>query len=154
MKCQECDAPATHHVTELVRGEPTEYHVCDTHLKALETLQPARPHAPDTGFAAFTGDPTLAEALQNAVAWEKAAAYQLPALCLALHDENPEVRVLAAFRLMAFGADAESTLGALQEATRDPDERVRKAAKLAHDFIKAKEKPWFLWMGFPPRQER
>jgi protein arginine kinase activator len=41
MKCQACDKPATNHVTEIVGGDPVEYHICDTHLQNLEAIERA-----------------------------------------------------------------------------------------------------------------
>jgi protein-arginine kinase activator protein McsA len=38
MKCQACDEQATHHVTDLVDGEPVEYHICEKHLENLNSL--------------------------------------------------------------------------------------------------------------------
>src|SRR5262249_16352569 len=123
MKCQNCDKAATHHVTEIVAGKPVEYHVCDTHLHNLDALPPAAAlPGPKSGFGAFWRDPKLNEALRDAVARDKIAAYLLPVLCQALLDDNPEVRVSAAFRLMLLGGDARSTVGALQDARHDQDE--------------------------------
>lgn len=143
MKCQECDQQATTHVTEIVAGKAVEYHVCEAHLQKLEDLEPALPGR--KGVAAFF-DPKLTEALSNPVAREKIASHLLPALCLALLDESPEVRVVAAFRLMMLGSDARSTLGALQDALSDPDERVRQAAQIALEFIQSDEQPQWLFL--------
>jgi hypothetical protein len=130
----------------LVGGQPVEYHVCEAHLQELDTLVPAtaRPK-PATGFAAFWEDANLRQALQDRVGQEKVAAHLLPALALALLDENPRVRVSAAFRLMALGPDARSALGALQGALRDPDERVRRAAQLAVEYIQLEETPHLMF---------
>jgi hypothetical protein len=146
MKCQACDKIATHHVTELVRGEPVEFHVCDAHLQTLDTIgPPPKATAPENAFGAFLRTPELAGALRDPEACKKLAAYLLPPLCLALLDPTPEARVAAAFRLMALGSDAQSALGALQKALEDPDERVRKAAKIAVDFLQSNEgSPWFM----------
>jgi len=147
MKCQSCKQSATHHVTDIVAGKPVEYHVCDKHLQELDALEPA-PAAGDwtTGFAAFWNDDKLRAALEDQVAREKIAAHLLPALSLALLDDNPHVRVVAAFRIMALGPDSRSTLGALRDALRDPDERVRKAAEVAVNYIQNENIPrWWLF---------
>lgn len=39
MKCQQCDRPATFHITDLVEGEPKEVHLCEECAKAF--LAPA-----------------------------------------------------------------------------------------------------------------
>jgi HEAT repeat protein len=111
----------------------------------LEKLEPAgRSNNPATGFSAFMEDPELCELLRDQEARQKVAAGLLPPLCLALLDQKPAVRVAAAFRLMALGPDAQSALGALRDALKDPDERVRKAAAIALEHIQnAQESLWF-----------
>jgi HEAT repeat protein len=90
-------------------------------------------------------DPKLCEALRDLPTRQQLAAHLLPALCLALLDPSPEVRILAAFRLMQLGPDAQTVLGALREAQADPDERVRKAAAIALQFIESGEAmPWLM----------
>src|SRR5262249_8065663 len=104
LKCQTCDKPATHHVTELVAGEPVEYHVWETDLRDLEHLPPGG-RLPDlgTGFGAFLNDPALCEALRDPAVMQETAAHLLPALCLALLHQKPEVRISAVFHLMRLG---------------------------------------------------
>ncbi|MCE9544083.1 MAG: UvrB/UvrC motif-containing protein [Planctomycetia bacterium] len=34
MKCQQCDKPATFHITELAGGKPVELHLCEEHARA------------------------------------------------------------------------------------------------------------------------
>jgi len=41
MKCQSCDNQATLHVTEMVKGQPTEFHVCESHFDDLDKLKAA-----------------------------------------------------------------------------------------------------------------
>jgi len=136
MKCQECGEPATHHVTEIVAGKPVEFHVCDKHLQELDTIEPfSHPNQHATGFMAFYQDPQLQEALREPIARQELAAHVLPALCLALLSERPEVRIVSAFRLFLLGADARPASGALRDALRDPDDRVCKAARIALEYV-------------------
>jgi protein arginine kinase activator len=37
MKCQQCDKPATFHITELTGGKPTELHLCEDHARQYLT---------------------------------------------------------------------------------------------------------------------
>ncbi len=37
MKCQQCDKPATFHITELTGGKPQELHLCEDHARAYLT---------------------------------------------------------------------------------------------------------------------
>jgi HEAT repeat protein len=129
MKCQACDEPATCHVTEMVAGNAVEYHVCQKHASELDTLKPV-----DSSQAALESAEIL-QAFQDPLARQKMAAYLLPALCLALLDPNPEVRILAAFRMMNHGSEAKSALGALRTALQDSDKRVRKVAAAAIEYI-------------------
>jgi HEAT repeat protein len=138
MKCQACDQTATHHVTEIAAGEPVEFHVCDEHLQSLEDLKPSKvSHKAVNWFVTFLGDPEFRKALEDADARQKVAAHQLPALCLALLDEKPEVRITAVFRLTQLGPDARSAAGALRDALQDCDERVRRAAAIALEWIES-----------------
>lgn len=53
MKCQQCEKPATFHITELTGDKPQEYHLCENCAKSY--LMQNEPAAPPT--------PTLASAL-------------------------------------------------------------------------------------------
>jgi hypothetical protein len=146
MKCQACTEAATLHVTEIVAGQPVEYHVCNTHLQSVENLMPpAEPFNPTTAAAALFGDPEFHAALRDAGARQKMAAHLLPALCLGLLDQSAEVRIQSVVWLMQLSPDARPALGALQNALRDPDERVRKAAAVALEHIDSEQHlPWFV----------
>jgi HEAT repeats len=146
IKCQKCAQPATNHITELVAGRTVEYHLCEVHLKDLDTLVSKFPPAkPTTGFFGFGEDRELREALGDPAVRQEMAAYVLPALCLALLHEKPEVRIAAAYRLMQLGPDGRSAAGALRDALQDPDERVAKAARIALEYIETDEaRPWFV----------
>lgn len=37
MKCQQCEKPATFHITELTGGKPQELHLCEEHARAYLT---------------------------------------------------------------------------------------------------------------------
>lgn len=37
MKCQQCDKPATFHITELTSGKPQELHLCEEHARQYLT---------------------------------------------------------------------------------------------------------------------
>ena len=37
MKCQQCDKPATFHITELTGGKPQELHLCEDHARQYLT---------------------------------------------------------------------------------------------------------------------
>jgi hypothetical protein len=133
MKCQQCTNPATMHITEIVDGAPVEYHLCEQHLAALETLQPSPLSPHDTGG--------VLQAMSNPAARQKMAAHLLPALCLALLDEQADVRVLASFWLSQLGEDAHSALGALRTNLTHPEERVRNAAEFAIKAIQSGPTP-------------
>jgi HEAT repeat protein len=147
MKCQACVKAATIHMTEIVAGGAVEYHVCEKHAEELSQLKPgalaALAQEPYSGLMTLLNDPEVRKALKDPVAKEKMAAYQLPALCLALLDENPAVRIEAGFHLMYWGADAKAALGALKDALKDADERVRKVAAAAIQQIESGESPPF-----------
>jgi hypothetical protein len=132
MKFQACSDPATHHVTELDAGQPVAYHVRKGHLQTLDNLKGALPETTrgetPVGPGVFLLDPGVRQAVRNREALDKVTAHVLLALCLALLDPKPEVRIVAAFRLMQFGAGARSTTAALRGALQSADLRVRKAA--------------------------
>ena len=128
-----------------VANQPVEFHVCEAHLQDVESLGPdARANKQEAGFASFVDAPELRAAVRDPVVRQQMAAHLLPALCLALLNENPEVRVAAAFRLMLLGPDGRSSCGALRDALRDSDERVRKAVQIALEYIQTEQEfPWF-----------
>ncbi len=146
MKCQACEEQATHHVTELVAGKPEEFHVCEKHLQELKSLEPES-HGRRAGFWALWGDPEHREVLRDTEARQKMVAYLLPALCLALLDDKPEVKILSAYRLMQLGANAQSAIQALRNALLDKDQRVGKAAQIAIEWIETAQQTgqpgWF-----------
>jgi len=40
MKCQQCERPATFHITELTGGKPQELHLCEEHARTYLTAAP------------------------------------------------------------------------------------------------------------------
>jgi protein arginine kinase activator len=43
MKCQQCDKPATFHITELTSGKPQELHLCEEHARQYLTASSSEP---------------------------------------------------------------------------------------------------------------
>ena len=43
MKCQQCDKPATFHITELTGGKPQELHLCEGHAREYLTQSSGEP---------------------------------------------------------------------------------------------------------------
>src|SRR5262245_17606411 len=64
MKCQQCEKPATFHITELTSGQPQELHLCETCAKSYLTQG-------DAGSG--TVAPTLANVLAKQLQIGKAA---------------------------------------------------------------------------------
>src|SRR5207302_3224490 len=116
-------------------------HVCEMHLNQLDRLEYKKLREAGTGSMGFLHDADLRQALHDPVAQQETAAHELPALCLALLHEKPEVRITAAFRLMGLGSNARPAVGALRDALRDADERVAKAARIALEYIESKSEP-------------
>jgi hypothetical protein len=135
MKCQSCDNQATLHVTEMVNGQPTEFHVCEAHFDDLDKLKAAIERQNPKSAIAFWFNPEIVKALSDPEAQKKFAAHLLPALCLALLDPKPEVKIIALHHLMMFRQHAKSAIGALQDVLLDCNENVRQAAKLALESI-------------------
>jgi protein arginine kinase activator len=48
MKCQECDKPATFHITELTGGKPVELHLCEEHARQYLTQPGGGAETPTT----------------------------------------------------------------------------------------------------------
>jgi hypothetical protein len=134
MKCQQCEQAAKVHITELVNGQPVESHVCEKHAADIDSLQGSAV----PGTHSRLPSPAAFEAIADASAREKLAAYLLPVLCLALRDEIIEVRVLACWWLSRLGENAQSAVGALRDALQDPDERVRDVAAVALERIEGR----------------
>ena len=45
MKCQQCEKPATFHITELTSGKPMELHLCEEHARQYLTSSTSEPAA-------------------------------------------------------------------------------------------------------------
>ncbi len=45
MKCQQCEKPATFHITELTGGKPMELHLCEEHARQYLTAPSSEPAA-------------------------------------------------------------------------------------------------------------
>jgi protein arginine kinase activator len=45
MKCQQCEKPATFHITELTGGKPMELHLCEEHARQYLTSPSSEPAA-------------------------------------------------------------------------------------------------------------
>jgi protein arginine kinase activator len=52
MKCQQCEKPATFHITELLDGKPQELHLCEEHARQYLTASPHEPTTAVSGMAA------------------------------------------------------------------------------------------------------
>jgi len=53
MKCQQCDKPATFHITELAGGKPQELHLCEDHARSyLSQGEQEQPEMNVTGMLA------------------------------------------------------------------------------------------------------
>jgi protein arginine kinase activator len=63
MKCQQCDKPATFHITELTGGKPQEFHLCEEHARQYLTSASGEPAA---------GGGSMATALAQQVAQQMA----------------------------------------------------------------------------------
>src|SRR6478735_1922126 len=68
MKCQQCEKPATFHITELTSGQPQELHLCETCAKTYLTQG-----EPGAGAVAPTLANVLAKQLQIGKAAEELA---------------------------------------------------------------------------------
>jgi protein arginine kinase activator len=53
MKCQQCDKPATFHITELTGGKPIELHLCEEHARQYLTSSSSEPTAVGSMSAAL-----------------------------------------------------------------------------------------------------
>lgn len=53
MKCQQCDRPATFHITELTGGQPQELHLCEEHARQYLTQTSGEPSDPANMAAAL-----------------------------------------------------------------------------------------------------
>lgn len=143
MKCQSCDNQATLHVTEMVNGQPTGFHVCETHFDDLDKLKASIERQNPNSLMALLGNPGIRGAIGDPEARKKVAAHLLPALCLALLNPKPEVKVIAIYHLIMLGPDARSAVGALQHARQDANKNVRHAAECALKCIESDEElPW------------
>ena len=52
MKCQQCERPATFHITELTGGKPQELHLCEEHARTYLTAAPQAESSSGSGSMA------------------------------------------------------------------------------------------------------
>lgn len=71
----------------------------------------------------------------------RSAAWAVPALTKLLHDRRPGIRRIAADSLGQIGVAAAASESALRESLKDPDDRVRSAAKSALAAVTAAPAP-------------
>jgi hypothetical protein len=147
MKCDLCSDTATHHVTERVSGKCIQRHRCEAH--ADENPPPAERQGPvqqagvpgepdgtpETAISIIHSDPELQAARRDEVCEEKLTAFLLPAYCLALQDQRPEVRISAIIHISNLNHLGVSLIGALQDRLQDPDKRVQRAAQASIDWL-------------------
>ena len=70
-RCQKCSKSATYHITDIERGKPREYHLCDEHARQLLTPAEEPPSLSISelaagmvkGGGAASGDPSPADRL-------------------------------------------------------------------------------------------
>jgi protein arginine kinase activator len=53
MKCQQCEKPATFHITELTGGKPQELHLCEDHARQYLTSSASEPASAGSMAAAL-----------------------------------------------------------------------------------------------------
>lgn len=146
MKCELCNDTATHHVTERVDGKYIQHHRCEAHAEgeprpaesgpAQQSGTPKEPDgSPETAISIIHADPELQAANRDEECEEKLTAFLLPAYCLALQDQRPEVRISAIIHIANLNHLGVSLIGALRDRLQDSDDRVRRAAQAAVDWL-------------------
>ena len=78
MKCQQCDKPATFHITELTGGKPQELHLCEDHARQYLTAPSSEPAAGGNMAAVLAQQMAIGQTAE-----ELARLDQRPARCAA-----------------------------------------------------------------------
>jgi protein arginine kinase activator len=74
MKCQQCEKPATFHITELTGGQPVEIHLCETCAKTYLTQgDSGAPAAPSTIASVLAKQLQLGKAAEELAKLDKRA---------------------------------------------------------------------------------
>ena len=74
MKCQQCEKPATFHITELTGGQPVEVHLCETCAKTYLTQgDSSAPAAPSTIASVLAKQLQLGKAAEELAKLDKRA---------------------------------------------------------------------------------
>src|SRR5215831_14597765 len=74
MKCQQCEKPATFHITELTGGQPVEVHLCETCAKTYLTQgDSGAPAAPSTIASVLAKQLQLGKAAEELAKLDKRA---------------------------------------------------------------------------------
>ena len=136
MKCEICDNKARHHLTEMTEGVPLTIHVCDEHFSpsSADVASIKARRSQKSRLQTLLEDNDTLAAYSDLEARAELSKYEFPALCAALTDANPNVRVQAAIRML-HASDQIAAARELKTIQDDPDELVAKVARAAIGLI-------------------
>jgi protein arginine kinase activator len=111
MKCQNCDKPATFHITELTGGKPQELHLCEDHVREYLT-QPGSEPAAASGMAAVIAQHMVQQMAVGQTAEELAKLDQqtCPFCGISFHQFRNQGRLGCPQDYVAFAAQLEPLL--------------------------------------------
>ncbi len=138
MKCQECEKPATFHITELTGTDPSELHLCEEH--AREYLSHSEQPAEDESLASLAG--ALAEQLKLGQTAEELARLDqqsCPVCGITFYEFRNQGRLGCPHDYTCFAKELEPLLvnihGETTHVGKQP-KRCPKVAKSSNDLIR------------------
>ena len=137
MKCQECEKPATFHITELTGSEPSELHLCEDH--ARDYLSHAEPQEEES-FTSLAG--ALAEQLKLGQTAEELARLDqqsCPVCGITFYEFRNQGRLGCPNDYSCFAKELEPLLVNIHGDTNHVGKRPKrrpKASESSHELIR------------------
>jgi protein arginine kinase activator len=104
MKCQECERPATFHITELTGGKPKEFHLCEEHARQYLTQSAHEPGSPANMAAALAQQVQHMAVGQTAEELAKLDQQTCPVCGITFHEFRNQGRLGCPHDYLAFEA--------------------------------------------------
>lgn len=127
MKCQQCEKPATFHITELTETDPQEFHLCEEHAKLY--LSQADQGQPGAASASLQG--VLAQQLQVGQTAEELARLDqqsCPVCGITFYEFRNQGRLGCPHDYECFGEELQPLLVNIHGGTQHSGKRPERSA--------------------------
>ncbi len=132
MKCQQCDQPATFHITELTGGKPQELHLCEDHARQYLTSSSGGEPAGAGGMAAALAQQVQQMAIgQTAEELAQLDQQACPVCGITFYEFRSQGRLGCPHDYVAFQAQLEPLIVNIHGESEHVGKRPRRAGRAA-----------------------